>query len=321
MPIVRTPDASVVDRPLDRRLPYADRIPRVDIQANRNGHAQGSHQRYQRHATDLAGRHCPHGIQGYCSRCYSHYPRGHYYSGYRPYYYPGYAYYAPLYGYSYVSAYAYEPYVTRIYDDGGYTVDRSYAPSPAAGQVVVDPSATQAATQPVEAAPAGGYQPLTEAISGSLVGEGNAAFAAGKYDDARRMYVRAVLADERDGYAKLLYAVANFALGDYELAATALRRALLTTPQLIDNPVDVRTLYTDPAALDAQLAALEAYVDARAADHEAMLLFGYLLFSRGVADRAASLFERLAAADPSDSPVSLLRDAAVRVRPQPPPVP
>jgi tetratricopeptide (TPR) repeat protein len=146
----------------------------------------------------------------------------------------------------------------------------------------------------------------------TIVSDANNAFAAGRYEEAKGLYVRAVMTDERDGYAKTLYAWANFALGDYEAAAAALRRALLTTPDLVDYPLDLRTLYPDRAILDRHSDALMRFLADHPQHREAQLLWGYLLYSIGQAEPAATVFSALAGADQDDTLLSLLRDAAVR---------
>jgi len=247
-----------------------------------------------------------------------YYGYGHYYNSYPPIYYPGCRYYSPFYGYSYASVYLTQPYVVQAYDDTPAYVVPTYTQS-------VETTYVSPGTPPPAAAPPAtpeSYQPLMPPQAASPpVSEGNAAFAAGRYDEARDLYVRAVFSDERDGYAKVLYAWSNFALGDYDVAAAAIRRALLTTPDLVTYPMDLRTLYSDPAVLDRQTDALLRFL----ADHpnhaEAQLVWGYLLYSIGQADRAASAFNSLAGADANDTIVLRLRDAAVRAAPSPSPAP
>ena len=249
------------------------------------------------------------GLYNYADRLYGRrfcppYGYGHYYHNYRPIYYPGSRYYTTFYGYSYASVYLAAPYVVQVYDDSPTYVASSYAQEPIPTTVVQEPPPP---------APADSYQPLTpQQQPPTAVVEGNAAFAAGRFDEARRLYVRAVLADERDGYAKMLYAWANFALGDYPVAAASIRRSLLTTNDLIDYPMDLRTLYSDPTLLEGQTEALVQFVRDHPDDREAELVLGYLYYSVGQAERAASVFTGLAGADQNDTLSSLLRDAAVR---------
>jgi cytochrome c-type biogenesis protein CcmH/NrfG len=146
----------------------------------------------------------------------------------------------------------------------------------------------------------------------AAVGEGNDSFAAGRYGDARRAYVRAVLLDENDGTAKFLYGLATFAEGDFGVAATAVRRALATTPDLIDYPFNIVALYGDEVRFNEQVGALSRYVGANPENLDAVLLLGYLQFASGGAAKAQLVFAALADADPTDSLVIFLRDAATR---------
>lgn len=256
---------------------------------------------------------------------YNHYRPGHYYHGYRPLcyprsYYPSYGFgYYPWYGlgYAYSTVYLTEPYVGQTYVSPEY-VEPAYSTSEDAATDQYTAGPTQ--TVPPQIAPS---QPLPESAENypsfepaeqrrTIVSNANNAFAAGRYEEAKGLYVRAVMTDERDGYAKTLYAWANFAIGDYEVAAAALRRALLTTPDLVDYPLDLRTLYPDRAVLDRHADALMRFIADHPQHREAQLLWGYLLYSIGQAEPAASVFTSLAVADQNDSLLSLLRDAAVR---------
>jgi tetratricopeptide (TPR) repeat protein len=254
------------------------------------------------------------GLYNFADRLYDRrfcppYGYGHYYHNYRPIYYPGSRYYTPFYGYSYASVYLTAPFVVSVYEDTPTYVSSSYAQEPAFTNLAPD-QALQPSPPP---APADSYQPLTpQQQPPTAVVEGNAAFADSRFDEARRLYVRAVLADERDGYAKILYAWANFALGDYPVAAASIRRSLLTTNDLIDYPMDLRTLYSDPMLLEGQKEALLQFVRDHPDDREAELVLGYLYYSVGQAERAAGVFTGLAGADQNDTLLSLLRDAAVR---------
>jgi len=249
-----------------------------------------------------------HAYTNHGHRSYHPYGYGHYYHNYRPIYYPGCDTYYPYLGYSFASAYFSTPYVVQVYNDSPgygystYTPEQTPAPVVQASPPAVSPPLSTG--EP--------YQPLSTPQTQTSVDEGNAAFAAGRYEEAGRFYVRAVMADERDGYAKMLYAWANFALGDYEVAAASLRRALLTTPDLVDYPLDLRTLYPDRAVLDRHADALMRFIAEHPQHREAQLLWGYLLYSIGQAEPAASVFTSLAGTDQNDTLSSLLRDAAVR---------
>ncbi len=234
---------------------------------------------------------------------------GNYYGHYRPISYYGRHYYEPLLGYTYLSAYYSTPYVYGFPTTEIYYVDQIVQQP----EIPATPSATAVDLTPTPPAPAASYQALTQPGDDTLIGQGNAAFVAGRYDEARRSYVSAMLADERDGYAKFLYALANFAMRDYEVAGLALHRALLTTPALIDYPVDVRSLYEPPILFEKQLTDLDRFVGGHADHRGALLLLGYLHYGSGQAERALAIVTRLSESNTDDSVAAVLRDAIVRV--------
>lgn len=283
-------------------------------------HLGGDHGAFDSHGglfhVDLNGDH--HGSFGghhYYSAAYHHYPYTAYYHHYRPIYYSD-PYYAPFYGYSYRSLYYERPYIYRpyasddYYDEGGYYDDR--AVSGYAYDVSVEGAASVAQAIPPQAEPLGPYPTLPGAQDQSLVSQGSTAFATGRFDEARGFFARAMLADERDGHPKLLYAIANFALGDYEVAATALRRALLTTNTLLEFPPDVRAFYGDMSLWDAQLSGLVAYVDAHRTQRSEQLLLSYLYFATGDTGRALVHLAPIAQSDPTDDVAALLLDALTK---------
>lgn len=219
-----------------------------------------------------------------------------------------YPFYRPTYGYTYSSVYYADPYTYCF----GYA--DPYLSDPAAyWEAPYGPPDVVAVGPP---APVTQYQGLTAPGDDTLVGRGNAAYRAGRFDEARRLYVSAMLTDERDGHAKLLYAIANLAVGDYSVAGTALRRALLTTESLVEYPPDLRGLYPDVSVLARHESALKRYVFANPSDRASRVLLGYLLFSSGDPGGAAVVFENLAREDSDDDLAALLRDAARRMRRQ-----
>lgn len=239
-----------------------------------------------------------------------YYGPSRYFHRYHPIRYYGNAYYEPWYGYRYNTVYFNTPYVHRFYETNVVYVERP------AKQVEVYDAASPTPVAAVEGPmPSGAevYAPLTEPVDNTLVGRGNAAFMAGTYDEARRLYVSAMLADERDGYAKFLYALVNFAMGDYEVAGMAIRRALLTTADLIDYPVDVRVLYPQPLIFDTQREKLIRQVDQSPQDRGALLLLGYLHYAAGEPERALAVLDRLVEIDSDDNTAALLHDAVRRV--------
>ena len=244
----------------------------------------------------------------------------------------------PTYYDGYTTVYPAAPTSQRYYDDDVYYADTITIVTPDAveaapletGVVVTPPIAGYDSTTSGEAAvtePAGvepaypgteaesresGEAPLGEAEVGSWINDGNAAFLEGRYEDARRQYVRVVFADERDGFAKLLYGLASFALGDHELAAVAVRRALDLLPELIDDPIDLRGFYPDQVTLEAQISALLAILREHPDDPEGLFLLGYLYYAIGQPDEAVATLQQLVDFDPIDELAPRVRDAAKR---------
>lgn len=306
-----------------------------------NGHWGGDHD----------GGHYPNHLHGYPD-CYYDYHVGHhgyshddYYHGYRPICYPHYPYhsYYPWFGFSYISAYQYEPVYPYYYDDGYYGAyvepppyyaepppgypDGYYVPEGGADVYDAPPTGYKSVPAPVPpvgidgglAGPPGPYgdgSPTAVVPTDStLVDEGTKAFRAGQYEESRSLFIRAILADERDGFAKLMYGLSSFALGDYAVAAVSMRRALLTSDLLVEKPIDVRMLYDDTTVFDAQLNRLTTAVFDKPDDRDAKFVKAYVMFSIGLPGVATELFQELAESDKADALSARLAKVAHDLKP------
>jgi len=151
----------------------------------------------------------------------------------------------------------------------------------------------------------------------ALVEKGNEAMRAGRYEEARDWHARAMLADEQDGFAKLFYAMSNLGLGQFDIAASAMRRALMDAPELIDYPIDLRTVYDDASVVTTQMQDLIRVRSERGSDAELTFLLGYLYYATGDPQSAVSTLNDAATGDTTDTLTSLVRDAAIRVQTPP----
>ncbi|MFQ5491652.1 MAG: tetratricopeptide repeat protein [Phycisphaerae bacterium] len=243
------------------------------------------------------------GYHAYAS--YSHHRYGGHYRyrrGYDPYVYSGYC--ADYRGYGYGGPF-YAPVtgiglqtresVVYLNDDRAY--DNRVLGSAPAPVIVASPAPAGAAL----------LAPLEQ---------GDAAFAAGDYVQARRHYIRAQLDGVYAGEATLAYALTHFALGNYDLAALALRRGLDLIPDAISQPLDVTYFYPDRKLLEAHLGALEQQLERGGATGQGWLVLGYVRFGSGDSAGAVLAFERALQADPDDALAQLLREAAVAARNQ-----
>ncbi len=255
------------------------------------------------------------------------YANEHYYGDHHPVGYYDHHGILPYFGYNYSSVYYNEPVVYRllpptvvyvepetvyierepetvvVYTDDAYTDDALLAPPP------VVPAQQYAPSPPAQAPEAGPYQPIGGATQ-SVVQEGVDAFAAGHYDQAQKFFIEAVMADERDGYAKLLYGFAAFASGDYKLAGITLRRSLRTSEVLIYQPLDVRTLYPNQSAFQMHRHALQTYVVDHPQDRDAKFALAYLFYATAKPEVAAERFGELAVSDKDDELAMRLYETA-----------
>jgi tetratricopeptide (TPR) repeat protein len=142
---------------------------------------------------------------------------------------------------------------------------------------------------------------------------GNAAFNDGAYDEAVRYYIGAVLTDDQDGIARLFYGLAQFALGDYDLAATGMRRALVVLPDLIERPIDLRSLYPDLETFESHLNKLVRFVNEHPKGTNALFVLGYVYYASAQPELAAATMRSLTELEPTDELAAKVRDASVQV--------
>jgi tetratricopeptide (TPR) repeat protein len=259
-------------------------------------------------------RNCDRRRPSWCSPCYRGGGSRHY--AYSPYYGYGYrygrSYYEPYYyPRTYVHSYVSHPPV--------YTAPREYvveqvaqAPStvyvdPAPVAAVNPPSIEPSAPVAVDAQPEPEISPLME--------EGHAALRQSRYHDAQRFFLQAALEDKEDGFASLLYGVASFALGDYEISHIAIRRALESTPELLNDPIDLRVLFAGESELRDHLNRLAdraTHISPPNVDHQ--FLLAYLYFSSGDPTAAAAVMENVLSEQPDRPFAAQIRDAARNVQ-------
>jgi len=164
-----------------------------------------------------------------------------------------------------------------------------------------------------------GAGPLVHATEGgspneaTLVDLGNAAFNVGAYSDAIRYYTAAVLADDSDGFARLFYGLGQFAMGDYDLAVVAFRRALAMEPSLITEPIDLRSIYADAKTFERHRARLLKHVGENADEYESMFLMGYIYFATAEPGNALAMFRSVLELNEADAQTIQLRDTIAEI--------
>jgi len=152
-------------------------------------------------------------------------------------------------------------------------------------------------------------EPLASRPVSPALEAGDRAFRDGRYGDAVERYREAVAEAPEDGARHRILSEALFAAGDYEQASRALRHALELAPELAAT--EQRAPYGDPSDLDAQLAALESYLELHFADDGARLLLAAGYLSAGRAEDCLALLEDAYAAEVRDTAAGrALLDAA-----------
>lgn len=220
-----------------------------------------------------------------------HYRRSHYYDRYYDDYYAGYypysdAYlYGPRYGATYI-ALDRQPEINNYYNQDIY-----YVTSPGEGQ-------GSGVSSPGEAVYRS--EPLVGPPDPTRIDNGLGLFRLGRFEEARREFVHAVLEDESDGYAQFFYGLGHFAVGDYSAAGLSMRHALNNAPELAADPLDVRAFYGDRVLFEAQLDSLAGYVGTGAGKGEAGFLLGYMYFASHQPKRAIATLQRYGRYYPTD---------------------
>ena len=259
---------------------------------------------------------CVHRVRSIYGRPYSYLTFG-FFSAYTPYA-AAYPVYEPY------PVPVYEPYPvpvpTPVYGDaGGYyasstVVDPSVnAPPPVEGQGYVErgtipPDAIYQEQAPVEPQPqaqaevqgeSGARMPVEEMQR--LMMQGVDAFSRQNYDASAKAFLQVAMADPANADAWLAYAVARFATGEYEMAATAIRRGVKQYPEVVDSTFDIRERYGVPEDFARHLRALEEEVIDDPKDGDAWLTLGFVRHFSGQRDMAERAFRVIENRFPEDA--------------------
>jgi tetratricopeptide (TPR) repeat protein len=138
-------------------------------------------------------------------------------------------------------------------------------------------------------------------------------FEAGSYDDAARQFREAVRLSPDDSILPFTYAQALFAEGDYAMAASVLREAMVNIPA--DDPTIYypRGLYPDDDVLKAQIKALEKAAAEEPFSADYNLLLGYQYLGLGELDKVARPLSRAAQSPANTDAAGKLLDLAAKL--------
>ena len=213
----------------------------------------------------------------------------------------------------YCPSYLYVPSTVVVYETSPAV---EVVPAGGSSEVVVAGGGVVGSARSVEAGP--GTESLAQSLAVKYVELGDFYFRAGRYDDAAEAYGKARSYTPEDASVHFVLADAVFATGGWHYAAFLIAEGLRLEPALASATTDKRTFYGNAADFDAQMAALDNYLDKNPYDAQAMLVRGYnLAFSLRPAD-ALAMFDRVLSIEPENRAATLFVKA---LRPAPEKVP
>jgi hypothetical protein len=155
----------------------------------------------------------------------------------------------------------------------------------------------------------------------SAMRNGLAAFRQGDYATAVKQFILAANQNQGDPASRLHAAHALVALGHYDEAAPAVRRAIQLQPQLVYLSIDIRADYGVQQDFDVHYAKLKAAAEQQADHPDLWFLLGYYQFFSGRAQEAYSSLKKSDELAPSSRTTQRLLDAAKLSAPAEPPAP
>jgi len=150
--------------------------------------------------------------------------------------------------------------------------------------------------------------PTSSTKSTQLQTIGDRLFRAGNFKRATERYQQAAAADPDAATPKVRLAQTALVRGQVGEAARLLRDAVYADAGFLTNPVNIRTIYGEPAEFNRQVAKLESKVQADPADRDAWFVLGAELYLSGQVRRAGDVFTRLSN-QKMDYPLSEFLDA------------
>jgi Flp pilus assembly protein TadD len=134
----------------------------------------------------------------------------------------------------------------------------------------------------------------------------------GKYEAALQTLKAAILTDENDGTAKVLYGHCLFATGRYALAAKAVRRGIEADGPPPDA-VNAAAIYKDAKEFESLLAKLRQWCETFDKDADGAFLLGYMQWVAGDGKTALETLKKAVGLAPADKVAAGLLKAAMTI--------
>lgn len=133
--------------------------------------------------------------------------------------------------------------------------------------------------------------------------QGEKSLLEGQYADAREYFARAASLDPHDPRSRVSLAFSEFAVGDFEDAATTVHEVMKMAPDLAATPLDMRGLYGEIDTHEKQLAKLEDITRLQSASSRMHFLLGFVRYYSGDRASGAQTLLEYSAANPEDSSI------------------
>jgi tetratricopeptide (TPR) repeat protein len=204
-----------------------------------------------------------------------------------------------------------------VIDSSSYAVQEP-APEYYAPEYGATEQAYESADEPMESpGVATGAEPAVSVSAEQLqqmVTDGTRLFRDGDYGQAAELFGRVAAADPRNADARLAYGIAEFALGDFRLAAAAVRQGIAISPEIVSTALDLRDNYGRVEDFDRHFERLAQRVENEPGDGDALLVLGFVYHFVGDRQDAAQVFGRIKAQGWADA---RLADVFLNARPAP----
>lgn len=177
--------------------------------------------------------------------------------------------------------------------------------------LAVAPRVTQAVDQPSENSEvprstdelAGPIPEDAVSEAQGLLEQGENLLLEGQYAKARESFVRAASLDPDDPRSRLCLAFSEFALGDFENAATTTHDVMKMAPDLAATPLDMRGLFREIDIIEKQLAKLEDITQVHSKSSRMHYLLGFVRYYSGDRASGAQTLLEYSEANPEDSTI------------------
>ncbi len=152
------------------------------------------------------------------------------------------------------------------------------------------------------------YESLAQAKFDEFMKSGNAFMKEGRYYKAINAYVLATVWNSRDGQVNLYRAIAHFAAGEYLSGSLFVHRAILFSPGIAAEKIELTTILPDKDLIDNRLIEAADWQE-RSGSGEIALLLAYIYRQQDRPDKAQEFIKIAQAKLPESKAVEALKAA------------